>query len=80
MNKEKLLEMARQYGHWSGQTIEMNDVGLVEFAKMIAAQERERCAKLLEYNIEGMAPDSLIRLVLETSAAGIRANVEGEDE
>jgi len=32
---EKLIEMAKQCGYWSGQTIEMNDVGITKFAELI---------------------------------------------
>ena len=32
---ERILEIAKQCGYWSGQTIEMNDVGIEKFAQMI---------------------------------------------
>jgi hypothetical protein len=32
---ERILEIAKQCGYWSGQTIEMNDVGIEKFTQMI---------------------------------------------
>ena len=32
---ERIIEMAKQCGYWSGQTIEMNDVGITKFAELI---------------------------------------------
>ena len=32
---ERIIEMAKQCGYWSGQTIEMNDVGIAKFAQLI---------------------------------------------
>ena len=32
---ECILELAKQCGYWSGQTIEMNDVGIQRFAELI---------------------------------------------
>jgi len=32
---ERIIEMAKQCGDWSGQTIEMNDVGISKFAQLI---------------------------------------------
>jgi hypothetical protein len=39
--------MAKQYGYWSGQTIEMNDVGIAKFAELIIKE----CAEALDKNI-----------------------------
>lgn len=33
---ERILELAKQCGYWSGQTIEMNDVGIEKFSSLIA--------------------------------------------
>lgn len=33
---ERILELAKQCGYWSGQTVEMNDVGIEKFAQLIA--------------------------------------------
>ena len=35
MNKEDIIRMARECGYWSGQTVEMNDVGLERFAHLV---------------------------------------------
>ena len=32
---ERIIEMAKQCGYWSGETIEMNDVGIAKFAELI---------------------------------------------
>ena len=37
MNK-RIIEMAKQCGYWSGQTIEMNDVGITKFAELIVRE------------------------------------------
>ena len=36
MNQEEIIEIAKNSGYWSGQTIEMNDEGLMHFAEKIA--------------------------------------------
>jgi hypothetical protein len=41
---ERIIEMAKQCGYWSGQTIEMNDVGIAKFAELIVRE----CALLCE--------------------------------
>ena len=41
---EKLLELAKQCGYWSGQTIEMNDVGIEKFAELIV----KKCAEVAD--------------------------------
>ena len=35
---ERIIEMAKQCGDWSGQTIEMNDVGISKFAELIVKE------------------------------------------
>ena len=35
---ERIIEMAKQCGYWSGQTIEMNDVGITKFAELIVRE------------------------------------------
>ena len=42
MTREDIINLARECGHWSGQTIEMNDVGLERFAWLVAAAQRNR--------------------------------------
>ena len=42
---ERIIEMAKQCGDWSGQTIEMNDVGITKFAELIV---KECCQMMLD--------------------------------
>ena len=43
MTREDIIRMAKECGNWSGQTIEMNDVGLERFANLVrAAIEQQR--------------------------------------
>ena len=44
MNREDIIKLAKECGHWSGQTVEMNDVGLERFAALVAAAERNKLA------------------------------------
>ena len=39
MTKDEIIKLAKQCGHWSGETIEMNDVGIMDFANLVAAAE-----------------------------------------
>jgi hypothetical protein len=48
MTREDIIKLAKECGNWSGQTVEMNDVGLERFAALVAAAEREACAKLCD--------------------------------
>jgi hypothetical protein len=41
---ERIIEMAKQCGDWTGQTLEMNDVGIAKFAQLIVRE----CALLCE--------------------------------
>lgn len=34
MTKDEIIELAKECGYWSGQTLEMNDVGLERFAAL----------------------------------------------
>ena len=45
MTREDIIRMAKECGNWSGQTVEMNDVGLERFAKFVAAAERNKVAQ-----------------------------------
>jgi len=49
---ERDIELAKKCGYWSGETIEMNDVGIKTFADLIRADERAR----LERSIAELAP------------------------
>lgn len=48
MNRKDIIRIAQECGYWSGQTVEMNDVGLVRFASLVASAEREACVKICE--------------------------------
>ena len=49
MTQDEIIEMARQAGYHLG--IAKHDIELLEtFAKLVAAKEREACAKVCEYN------------------------------
>ena len=43
-----IIELAKKWGYWDGNTVEMNDTGLEEFAAAIRADEREQCILILE--------------------------------
>jgi hypothetical protein len=49
MTKNEIIRIAQKCGHWSGETVEMNDVGIMEFAALVAKHEREACAKLVDH-------------------------------
>jgi hypothetical protein len=48
MKRDDVIRMAQQWGDWNGQTVEFNDVGLERFAALVAAAEREACAKVCD--------------------------------
>jgi len=56
MTDDQILQIARECGYDSGETVEMNDVGLITFAHRIAELEREACAKVCDgmYGAGGM--------------------------
>ena len=41
MTREDIIKLAKECGNWSGQTVEMNDVVLERFARLVAENERE---------------------------------------
>ena len=45
---ERILELAKRCGYWSGQTIEMNDVGIERFTELIVRE----CADYAEYQLQ----------------------------
>jgi hypothetical protein len=55
---ERIIEMAKQCGDWSGQTIEMNDVGIAKFAELIV-RECLDIAKRTRDNFGSANPDVL---------------------
>jgi hypothetical protein len=43
-----IIELAKKWGYWDGNTAEFNDVGLEQFAAAVRAAEREQCILILE--------------------------------
>jgi hypothetical protein len=72
VNREDIIRMAREAGDWNGQTAEFNDVGLERFAALVAAHEREECAKVAN----AWQTDVLNPLYQCDCATAIRARVE----
>jgi hypothetical protein len=78
MTQDEIIEMARQVG----KNLETSDEGyrlwtyeaLVAFAKLVAAKEREACAKLLESHKTGA--NELMDAVRDMEAKAIRARGE----
>ena len=54
MTREDIIKLAKECGNWSGQAVEMNDVGLERFAKLVAAAERSACAKVCDAEADEM--------------------------
>ena len=70
MTQDEIIRMAREAGDWNGQTAEFNDVGLERFAALVAAHEREACAKVCdEHGLYGAAPARDIRARGENGTA-----------
>ena len=65
LTDDEIIKMAKQCGHWSGQTVEMNDVGLEHFAALVAAAELRRLhAEVVENDRNlGDLTDDLIKTV-----------------
>jgi hypothetical protein len=69
MTKEEIIRMAREAG---GLPDPMVFIAAYErFAALVAAAEREACAKVLDENAKQCG--TLMRQVLESNAAAIRA-------
>jgi hypothetical protein len=75
MKQDEIIEMARQSG-WSYMESGMDKSRLEAFAKLVAAKEREECAKL----VEGLQPvgiyRELERATFKDAAIAIRARGE----
>ena len=77
MNREDIIKLAKECGHWSGQTVEMNDVGLERFAALVAAAEREAIAKSLDKQAD-LACDEIDRQWAQEMAAAVRARGDND--
>lgn len=83
MNREDIVRMAREAGlHRQQHNLMSNPVqyrfsydgyeeNLERFAALVAAAEREACAKVVDENAKQCG--TAIRLILESNAAAIRA-------
>ena len=72
MNKDEIIELAKQAGFADGVAEMMGLLGFANFAKLVAEKEREACAKLCEtlIFIEGTATAKIF-------AKEIRAKTDG---
>ena len=70
MTREDIIRMAREAGVLSGYDSDL----FQRFAALVAAQEREECAKLCEAEIERVRP--LYSVTAENCTKGIRARGE----
>lgn len=75
MTRDDIIRMAREAGlPYIYQTGEVANLGLVErFAALVAAAERQACAKVLDWNREMCQPNGTLDMVLHACAAAIRA-------
>jgi hypothetical protein len=76
MTKDEIIELAKECGYWSGQTVEMNYVGLERFAALVAAHEREECAKVCEEELCNCCWEDDAQDAAEHLAETIRARGE----
>lgn len=50
---DRIKELAKQCGYWSGQTIEMNDVGIEKFVELIVRECIDYCGENLSKTVGG---------------------------
>jgi len=81
MTQDEIIKMAKQaHGHLTGTWWDMDIAALDRFAKLVAAKEREACAKVCELE-SGDGPDNgccptFWNEAQEACAAAIRARGE----
>jgi hypothetical protein len=69
-----ILKMAQDAGFSELDGIVMGGKSDLEaFAKLVAAKEREACAKLVELNADACRSDGVAQMCLYSNAAAIRA-------
>ncbi len=68
MNRDDIMRMAREADLFDG-----SDDQVVRFAALVAAAEREECAKVLDANAEACVTGGMVLDVLLSNAAAIRA-------
>jgi len=79
MTRDDYYNMAVASGLWQSTPIYDTApmaVSLMRFVEMVAAVEREACAKVLEENAKACVKDSLMYKVLMSNAMAIRARGE----
>jgi len=74
MNRDDIIRMAQQ----AARSDESRLLGcgiddLERFAALVAAHEREACAKIVEANADACSTDSLAKMYLYSNATAIRA-------
>ena len=72
MTREDIIRMARECGNWSGQTTEMNDVGLEMFANRVAAAERNKVAQWMIDRSYATGPGDTVEDLLKELAQSVR--------
>ena len=81
MNQEQILTWAREAGalvfhsNFCNSSFDFNSEQLERFAALVAAHEREACAKVCE-PVEGSAYELGVYKTMQTLAAAIRARGE----
>ena len=71
MTRDEIIEMARQVGYNSFEALKWEQT-LTDFAKLVAAKEREACAKSLEDSAE-TATNFQAKVLIEWCATHIQA-------
>jgi len=77
MTRDDIIRMIKKAGGilWQD-SCELDFSELERFAALVAAAEREACAKVLEENAKACVKDSLMYKVLMSNAMAIRARGE----
>ena len=71
IDRDNIIRMAREAGLLPNPEVYAED--LERFAALVAAAEREACAKLCDDNADCCHPGSVLHSVLGANAAAIRA-------
>ena len=79
MNREEAIKLANDMAFMASIWVddegnEIND--LVKFAQLVAAKEREACAKLVEANADACVTHGVAQMCLYSNASAIRARGE----
>lgn len=52
LSDDEIAAISRKFGHWNGVTVEMNDVGIEQFARAIEAEVRKDDTELIRQMLE----------------------------